>query len=286
MKRLVLVLALTVPACSSADDHPAASAPSTSPATTAADQGFDVIVDGRSIHGRCEGEAVAGTPTIVLDVGLGNDLTELDPVAERLTSRAMVCSYDRAGILESDPPPSTPRPISALVEDLHGFLAAANIPLPYFLIGHSIGATNVFMFAQRYPDEVAGFVAMNGTPAHYARWIRLAGRVETKVELREYEVLPLTGANPEGIDLRGTDGIGDLPLPDRMPYAVMYALTCHGGNFCERIRPVELGTFEDAARIGADGRLVVVEGADHEIWTTDLAEVMQTIDEIWADAVT
>jgi pimeloyl-ACP methyl ester carboxylesterase len=281
-----MVLALCVSACSSADVHRGASArPSGAPTSAAVDHGFDVTVDGRSIHGRCEGDAVPGAPTIVLDVGMGNDLTELDPVAERLTSRSMVCSYDRAGILESDPPPSTPRPISALVEDLHGFLAAANIPPPYFLIGHSIGATNVFMFAQRYPDEVAGFVAMNGTPAHYARWSRQAGRIETRRELREYEILPLTGANPEGIDLRGTDGISDLPLPDRMPYAVMYALSCHGDDFCERIRPIELGTFEDAARIGAGGRLVEVRGADHEIWTTDLAEVMRTIDEIWAEAV-
>ena len=77
--------------------------------------------------------------------------------------------------------------MSDLVADLNGFLTAADLEPPYLLVGQSMGANIVFMYAQAYPDAVAGFVSMNPVPP-FTDWIRAARKVETKAELQNYEI--------------------------------------------------------------------------------------------------
>lgn len=294
MRRVIVALAALMMsvACSSSDDGggetegtrtgPATTtSPSTGTTGEPAVREISVTVDGRTIAGECEGASVEGAPTVVLDSGMENDRSQLQAIGDELVDRTMVCSYDRAGNGASDPPASVPRPITDVAEDLHAFLSEGDVPAPYFLIGQSQGGADVLIYAVTYPDEVGGFVAMNpGAPS--ALFLRSAARVMTPGEL-DAEVAYAKGENAEGIDIRPTGELTRATLPPSMPYAVMYALTCAGDDFCERVRPVELRGEAVLAELGEGGLFVEVKDADHEIWLTDMDVVLQTIDEVWAE---
>jgi pimeloyl-ACP methyl ester carboxylesterase len=73
---------------------------------------------------------------------------------------ARVCSYDRAGHAWSELGPR-PRTMKQAVYDLRRLLTKAGIPGPYVLVGHSMGAKLVRVFATEYPNDVAGLVLVD-----------------------------------------------------------------------------------------------------------------------------
>lgn len=90
-------------------------------------------------------------------------------VQERLADHVRVCSYDRPGTLltgtdgkfmltDRSTSVEMPRPASAAVEDLHTLIAAADLPTPVVIVGHSMGGLLARLYAQTYPDDVAGLV--------------------------------------------------------------------------------------------------------------------------------
>lgn len=240
-----------------------------------------ITLQGRRIAGECDGSPHSGTATVVLDSGQGSDRTQLSDIADALSHRALVCSYDRAGVGESNPAP-TPRPITDLVSDLYAWLKQGGIPGPYFLIGQSQGGADAVLFAVEHPSDVAGFVAMNpGSPC--ALYLRTVAKVMTGDELAS-EVANCRGDNGEGVDLRPGNKVLHAKLPPSMPYAVMYGWLCHGDEFCQRVRPVESADEAKIADLGRGGRFVDVKGADHEIYLTHMAAVLRSIDEAWQQA--
>ena len=223
----------------------------------------------------------AGTATVVLDSGQGSDRTQLSDIADVLIHHAMVCSYDRAGDGVSDPA-STPRPITDLVSDLYAWLKQGRVPRPYFLIGQSQGGADAVLFAVEHPADIAGFVAMNpGSPC--ALYLRTVAKVMTREELAS-EVANCRGDNDEGVDLRPGSKVLHAKLPPSMPYAIMYGWLCLGDEFCQRVRPVESADEARLADLGGGGRFVDVKGADHEIYETQMAAVLRSINQIWQRA--
>jgi len=73
---------------------------------------------GRRLNLFCLG---AGSPTVILDAGLGDDISSWRKVHARLAARTRVCAYDRAGFGFSDPGP-LPRTAEALSDDLERLL--------------------------------------------------------------------------------------------------------------------------------------------------------------------
>ena len=104
----------------------------------------EVDVGGRSMSIRCFG---TGSPVVVLENGLGEDWPYWRTVYSQLPPTVRVCLYDRNG-----------RTSQEIVEDLHALLVGAHLEGPYILVGHSFGGLNVMLYANRYPDEVAGIV--------------------------------------------------------------------------------------------------------------------------------
>ncbi len=197
----------------------------------------------------------------------------------------MVCAWSRPGAGRSETPETLPRPISAVVVEMHDVITALEIEPPYFPIGQSAGGAVVFMFAQAYPDEVAGFVSMNPVPS-YTRWIEAAAQVETPEELQELEYPDFRGENPERIVFTGNDGMLEDPLPDTMPYAVMFDEDCGGASFCDRILDPLASVQSLLADVGDGGRFVWAKGAGHEIYrSAQFQLVYDTIDEVWNEAV-
>jgi pimeloyl-ACP methyl ester carboxylesterase len=117
------------------------------------------VVDGHRMRLDCTG---SGSPTLVLDAGLGNDGLIFSAVQPTLAMTTRVCSYDRAGMGWSDPVP-TPRDADHITEQLHGLLQAAGISGPIVLMGHSISGMYIRDYASRYPAQVVGLVFIDAS---------------------------------------------------------------------------------------------------------------------------
>jgi pimeloyl-ACP methyl ester carboxylesterase len=106
-----------------------------------------------------EGGGSSG-PVVVFVAGLGEDLSTWRGVQPKISQFARTFAYDRAGLGKSDPSPAG-KSVGHLTSELHELLAAAKVPPPYVLVGHSLGGAIVQLFAFAYPDEIAGLVLVD-----------------------------------------------------------------------------------------------------------------------------
>lgn len=126
-----------------------------------------VDVGGYSLHIHCLGE---GSPVVILDAAGGFTSSSWAWVQPEIARTTRVCAYDRAGWGWSDPSPVGYDAEQNAVE-LHQLLVNARVPGPYILVGHSLGGLYSRVYAQQYPDEVAGLVQVDAT--HPDVWQRL-----------------------------------------------------------------------------------------------------------------
>jgi pimeloyl-ACP methyl ester carboxylesterase len=123
--------------------------------------GVLIDVGGHWLHLHCAG---SGSPTVILESGLGESGAYWGWITAAVARSTKVCVYDRAGRGWSDPA-SVGQDGFAVTRDLHGLLERAHIQPPFVLVGHSLGAQYVRIFAGRYPEQVAGVVLLDGQPA-------------------------------------------------------------------------------------------------------------------------
>jgi len=102
----------------------------------------------------------SGSPTVILDAGLGADASAWRAVQPAIAHHTRVCSYDRAGMGLSDPTTSS-RDAAAMVSDLHALLRGVGISPPYVLVGWSLAGLYTRLYANRYPDDVTGLVEVD-----------------------------------------------------------------------------------------------------------------------------
>ena len=126
-------------------------------------QGRLIDIGGYRLHLQCTGK---GTPTVILDSGLGAPGLGWSLVQKKVSQFATVCSYDRAGSGWSDASPF-PRTGQQVAKELHELLIRANIPGPYILVGHSSGGINLRFFEAQYPQDVAGMVLVDAPSENY-----------------------------------------------------------------------------------------------------------------------
>jgi pimeloyl-ACP methyl ester carboxylesterase len=81
------------------------------------------LVHGYRMHMDCMG---SGSPTLILDAGLGNDSLIWGGVQPVLAKNTRVCAYDRAGWGLSQTVPG-PQDANDIADELHGLLDAAGI---------------------------------------------------------------------------------------------------------------------------------------------------------------
>jgi pimeloyl-ACP methyl ester carboxylesterase len=183
-------------------------APSAGPAASG-DFAGKVTVSGRGVYLECHGR---GSPTVVLQSGYGNggdiwSAASAHPpaVAKGLATTNRVCVYDRPGSTlqvdangtplptpqpgRSDPVPQ-PRTATAVVTEWHDLLAAAGVPGPYLVIGHSVGGLFGLIYARTYPDQVAGMVMVDATPPAMLGLLPPDGQAALRQGLRGQSPIP------------------------------------------------------------------------------------------------
>lgn len=173
---------------------------------------WHVDIGGRCLHIHCQGQ---GQPAVILEAGMGDTLATWAAILPILAQETQVCSYDRAGLGESDPVP-TPRSIGGMVADLQNLLDRVEIAGPYLLVGHSFGAQIVRLFAARHPDAVAGLILID--PSHEDKYARFEQVLTAALITRQNAYLADPSRNSEAIDLLySRTGMQDthrsLPVP-------------------------------------------------------------------------
>jgi pimeloyl-ACP methyl ester carboxylesterase len=189
--------------------------------STAAMPGRLFDVGGYRLHLSCIG---TGTPTVILESGLGGSSPLWSRIATATASTTRICSYDRAGTGWSDSAPG-PRDSVAIAADLHRLLAVAGEAGPYVLVGHSTGGIYAMTYASRYPEQVAGMVLLDSASP------------------RQFSVLP--------------DYASQYPMLTRL-YAVRPALYRLGVG---RIVPV-LSSNEIPGRVGKQASIFAISPRD------------------------
>ena len=116
-------------------------------------------VSGCRLHLQSAG---SGTPTVVLETGLGSMSSAWAWVQSETAEFAHVVSYDRAGLGWSDSD-TTPRTAMLAARQLRSLLQSANTSPPYVIVGHSMGGFFIRVFTELFPNEVAGLVLVDAS---------------------------------------------------------------------------------------------------------------------------
>jgi len=129
-----------------------------------------VDLGGHRLHMNCTGK---GSPTVVVENGLGDFSFDWILVQSRVSRFTRICTYDRAGYAWSDPGPKR-RTFSQLNLELRDALSKLGEPGPFVLVGHSYGGPVARNFAATYPREVAGMVLVDA--AHEGLRVGIGGK--------------------------------------------------------------------------------------------------------------
>lgn len=232
-----ILIVILVASCTTSSPSPTAtSVPPTNTLPQPTEARLDELVDvgTHRLHIYCTG---TGRPTIVIDTGLGETYqTSWASNIESLSRETRVCSYDRAGYGQSEPGPM-PRDSQRSADELHLLLVNSGEDGPFLLVGHSLGALNIQVYADSYPEEVTGLVLLDPAPLGILMGEKFPeireGAIQDVIALREEADAASASSNPiaagapylnaiasEGEQLLGQsleqvaaiDSFGELPL--------------------------------------------------------------------------
>jgi pimeloyl-ACP methyl ester carboxylesterase len=269
-----------------------------------------VDVGGYKLHLDCRGQ---GSPTVVMDAGLGGSSLDWILVQPELARTTQVCTYDRAGMGWSDPGPR-PRSPANLAEELHALLQNGGVPGPYVLVGHSLAGKNIRMFAAAHPHEVVGMVlvdarselveansdmsvftvAIDAQAALYtvARRLgiarlfgamfvdlpRLPRSLSTEIALAQTGANAIAETTLEGLSRTADDKTLASTSLGSLPLVVIAA----GESM--RDLPGWPAAQKAMAALSTNGRLVVADGSGHAVHLTEPAFVIDAAGSVIAEA--
>jgi pimeloyl-ACP methyl ester carboxylesterase len=112
-----------------------------------------------SMHISCQGE---GKPTVILEALSGGTSSYWAWVQPELAKITQVCAYDRTGRGWSEPRSSSNGDYAGqTVDELHTLLENAGLEGPFVLVGHSIGGIYARLYADQFPDQIAGLALVD-----------------------------------------------------------------------------------------------------------------------------
>jgi len=145
------------------------------PATRPQPSGKLVDLGGHKLHVNCTGK---GSPTVVVENGLGDFSFDWILVRAKVAVLTRVCTYDRAGYAWSDPGPK-PRTFAQINLELRDALAKLREKGPFVLVGHSYGGPVIRNFTMTYPQDVAGMVLVDS--AHEGLRVGIGGKATMRL---------------------------------------------------------------------------------------------------------
>jgi pimeloyl-ACP methyl ester carboxylesterase len=218
-----------------------------------------IDVGGHRLHLNCTG---SGSPTVVLEPGLGEVSPAMAWIAPAVAHDTRVCVYDRAGRGWSDPADGL-QDAAPTAADLHTLLDRGHIPGPYVLAGPSFGGLYVLTFAATYPDQVAGLVLLDSTapvpgpvPPTKAGSYDLVGRISALLPaVAHLGVAHLIG-----------DAYDSLPPRSRNEARATVSTAHSVGSFLDEFLEGSRSTHQAASLVDFAGKplIVVTAGREHD----------------------
>jgi pimeloyl-ACP methyl ester carboxylesterase len=234
-----------------------------------------VDIGGYRLHLKCAG---VGSPTVVLEAGLGGGSEGWVKVMPEVAKFTRVCAYDRPNEGTSDAAPRRTSHIGSdtflelrtghdIVHDLHALLSNAGERGPYVIVGHSLGGLYSILYASTYPKAIVGMVLEDSS--HPDQVIQKAKIEGPEIAKREHESLL---QNEEGADVDAilaeasrTHWHSDIPLyvlsrgPQKLP---ANGLT---QEQWDQLQEIHRADQQDLASRSTNGKLIVAEKSGHFI---------------------
>lgn len=227
-------------------------------------------------------QAGTGLPAIVLQAGLQDDKASFQRIIPTLARQHLVIAIDRAGHADN-PATDAPRDPCTIADEQHRLLQQAGVAPPYILVGHSLGGLYQYVYARRYPGEVAGLVLLDPThPRHWETMQRDAPAAATMLKLVRTTLFNRVDRAEFDAQAACLDRI-DQQQPLTMPVRLLVS---------GRFRPEERGSVEAMLQrlrqdwlhlLGTD-HLQTVTDAGHYIHKDNPQAVLAAIDALGAAA--
>ena len=242
------------------------------------------------------GAAMRRRPTVILVHGGpgGWDHSYFKPDFAPLTEHAQVVYLDLRGHGQSDAGDPSAWTFAACADDLRRFCDALGIVHP-IVIGHSMGAPIVLLYAARHPGHASGLVALGGfarfdIPRLMEGFRRVAGddvaeaagrsfRSEPTTDEEEARISTAFGPNVPNADEEarpvkhpeigepGMERLRAIDIRDQLGRMTSPTLVCVGE--LDPVTPVEAALEVMEALPDGIGQLAILRGAGHWAWKDD-----------------
>ncbi len=215
-----------------------------------------VDIGGYRLAARCIGQ---GSPTVILESGLGSSSGSWRLVQPRVSEFTRVCSYDRAGLALSDNRLDRNIEGGVVADELHRLVAGLGLQRPFVFVGASKGGIYTRLYEERYPGEAAGMVFVDSS--HEDQFARFDA--EATVQHFADEGGSEIDFRPVVNELHQAGGFGDMPV-----------ISLDSGKIDN---PIFLDLRRDLANRSTNSMLVVANEAGHEIQHDQPGVVIRSI---------
>jgi pimeloyl-ACP methyl ester carboxylesterase len=205
---------------------------------------------------------------VIVETGSGSLPVGGHLLQEQLAEYTTVCTYARAGYGWSEPGP-LPRHGGRIADELHELLHRAGVEPPCVLVGHSMGGLYVRVFADRYPNEVAGLVLVDPShPDQLSPFVRAFG---PRVAISQLAMLAALAVMPVGIvrHLVERGGLGPVrhePRPRSATHRCRDALIPVSAEHADRARQLWRALREDLLNLSSNSTHVRAPDSGHFIY--------------------
>jgi pimeloyl-ACP methyl ester carboxylesterase len=247
-----------------------------------------VDVGGYRLHINCTG---TGSPTVVIEAGLGDWSTSWGFVQPEVAKTTRVCTYDRAGVGWSEAGP-LPRDAAQFAKELHTLLQNADIPGPYVMVGHSLGGLGVRVFVHDYSSEVRGVVLIESMNPKQIAQLPAGGGSQPNPQSRYYSILG-------GLARFGVVRVLARPVMNMLSPGILPSDNAYYSRFVRtqsmqaaRDESLSLAASEEEAatvKTFGDLPLIVLTGRLHsdppnwQTWQTELLQLSSNSQQLFAE---
>ncbi|MEU5212858.1 alpha/beta hydrolase [Streptomyces sp. NPDC020742] len=225
-----------------------------------------------------------GGPPAVFLAGAGMMSLDYLNIHSRVAELTTSVLYDRGGNGWSHPA-ELPRTADEVTDELRGLLAAADVPGPRLLIGHSLGGAYARHYARRFPDEVAGLLLLD--PFHEDLVIRGPRQARERLaemldQMRSQESAEPTPEQLERSRAQLVQHFAAWPEPVREPLAARHLATWRAASRENQNLYDEVAAEFRHAPATPDVPLIVLTALGHDATQAHLwpAELLREISEV------
>jgi pimeloyl-ACP methyl ester carboxylesterase len=231
-----------------------------------------IDVGGHKLAIRCQGQAA---PTVIFEAGAFPVTDEFgNEIMPDVARDHRVCSYDRAGVGKSEAGPN-PRDGKQIASELDTLLTNAGETGPFVLVSWSVGALYAPLYAIAHPKSIAGYVFIDPRVSAYHLRVGTDPRLTAAVagyppaygeELRAWD--------QSAAEVRDAGALPSHPLivlTAGSPAAIADGNTREGGYDLWR------SSHDDLAASVPGGKNIIVDNAEHKIWTANPGAVIDAI---------